>query len=496
MKTPFQARYLTLAILFFSLTATSFAQTLSGKVIDRDTDETVAFANVQIGDTYGVITNDEGQFEIAVDRFKPSDSLVFSFLGYARKAIAIKDFNQKIYLSPTALSLDEIYLIDKNLDPFEIMEKVKENISKNYASETEKLSVFQRAKTNAKTQDAHFSIEKADFVDKKLIKMVNSELATLIEKSKGKSSNTYNDTYLEIYKSKKDSLKVDVKKGTKLINLERNTSTDNLQNKAFAAIADKLESSNSFKMRSGIIPISDSIDLRKTFSTATKNDTLEIKSKNRELSQIFKNFGFGKDSDLDFVTDYKKYNFTITKAFPYNEELVYVLRFTPNKGGAKYSGELYVSTETYAVLKANYKFAEGKRGKKINLKFLLGFKYEELEREVLAIFNKNKENVYSLKYLKTNTKQYFYINRSFTFIENNVSKKDRMKLKLDILSEGTNNNENELLVIDTHSISEGEFLGLHQKKKISIQTIEKYDPSIWEPYTIISPNQAIKDFEN
>lgn len=496
MQKHYTSSHIALFLLTFLFTQTSFSQTLSGTVYDKETNETVAFANVQIGDSYGVITNDEGKYEISVERFKPNDSLVFSFLGYARQALAIKDFNPKIYLLPTALSLDEIYLIDKNLDPLEIMQKVKENISTNYPKESEKISVFQRAKNNAKTEDAYFSIKKADFIDKKLIKTVNSELATLIDKSKGKSSNTYYDTYMEIYKNEKDSLKVDVRKGTKLINLERNTSTDNLQNKAFAAIANKLESSNSFKMRTGIIPISDSVDLRKTFSTGPKKDTLEIKSKNRELSNIFKNFSFGKDSDLDFVTDFKKYDFTIIKAFPYNDELVYVLEFKPNKGGAKYSGELYVSTETYAILKANYKLAEGKRGEKINLKLLLGFKYEELEREVLVIFNKNKENGYSLKYLKTNSKQYFYINRSFTFIENNMSRKDRMKLKLEILSEGVNKNENELLVIDTHPISLAEFSRFHQTKKISVQTIEKYDPSIWAPYTIISPNQAIKDFEN
>ena len=71
-----------------------------------------------------------------------------------------------------------------------------------------------------------------------------------------------------------------------------------------------------------------------------------------------------------------------------------------------------------------------------------------------------------------------------------------MKLKLDILSEGVNKNENEILVIDSQPLSETEFQNITQKKKISVQTIEQYDPSIWTPYTIITPNKAIKDFEN
>ncbi len=486
-----------LFLFLFILSISGFSQSISGTVLDRETNETVAFAAVQIGDSYGVITNNEGNFEIDTSRFSPNDSLVFTYLGYKRHAVAIKDFtDKKVFLVPDINTLSEIYLIDRNLDPMTIMGKVQENLSKNHPKQNEKFSVFQRTKENYKTDNSEFAIKKADFVSKKIVKDVNSELALLIQNSKGKSSNIYFDTYFEIYKNEKDSLKLDIKKGTKLINLERNTSTDNLQNKAFATIGAKLESSNSFKLRSGIIPISDSVDLKRTFNASKKADTLNIKDKNREFSNHLSDFGFGKNSDFSFITDYKKYNFTIDKAFSYNDELVYVLHFEPNKGSANYSGELYISADTYAVLKAKYKLADGKRGDKINLKLLLGIKYEELNREVLVIFNRNENSTYSLKYLKTNIEQYIYLNRSFTFIENNKDRKDRMKLKLDILSEGINKTENEILVIDSQPLSMAGFNKINQKTKTSVQTIEKYDPTIWSPYTIISPNQAIKDFEN
>ena len=211
---------------------------------------------------------------------------------------------------------------------------------------------------------------------------------------------------------------------------------------------------------------------------------------------LFENYGFGKNSNFDFITDYKKYNFTIEKALTYNDELVYVLHFEPNKGGSKYSGEIYVSADTYAVLKAKYTIADGKRGQKINLKLLLGIKYEELNREVLIIFNKNQSNSYSLKYLKTKFEQYMYINRSFTFIENSKDRSDRMKLKLDILSEGINTTEDELLVIDSTPLTSSDFNKIKQKKKIAVEIIDQYDPSLWSNYTIITPDQAIKDFEN
>lgn len=497
MKKKFIPPKFYLFVSIFLFATVGFSQSIAGTILDKETGETIAFATIQIGDSYGVITNNEGNFEIATSRFTPNDSLVFSFLGYKRKAIAIKDFTErKIFLVPDVNTLSEIYLIDKNLDPLTIMEKVNENLSNNYPKQSEKLSVFERSKNTNKTVNSEFSIKKADFVDKKIVREVNAELESMIAKSKGSSSTTYYDTYLEIYKNDADSLKLDIKKGTKLINLAKNTSTDNLQNKAFATIANKLESSNSFRLRTGIIPISDSVDLRKTFSVEQKNDTLNLKYKNQKLSRLFEDFGFGKYSDFDFITDYKKYDFTIAKAFSYSDELVYVLDFEPKRGSAKYSGELYISADTYAVLKAKYKLAEGKSGEKINLKLLLGIKYEELNREVQVIFNRNENNSYFLKYLKTNVEQYMYINRSFTFIENNKNRKERMKLKLDILSEGINKTENEILVIDSNPITAADFEKITQENKTTVETIEKYDPSVWAPYTIISPNQAIKDFEN
>lgn len=486
-----------IAVCLLLISTVAFSQTISGTVLDQETQETIAFATIQIGDNYGVITNDEGVFNISTERFTPNDSLVFSYLGYNHKAIAIKDYKgEKVYLNPNVDALDEVYVLDKNLNPIVIMERVNENIPQNYPAQTEKLTVFQRSKNNNKTQNSEISIKKASFINKPTIKNINAELKKLSESSKNGSSNVYNDTYFEVYKNENDSLKLDIKKSTKLINLERNTSSDNVPNKAFEIIGEKLKSSNTFKMRTGIIPMQDSVNLKKEFSKRAKNDTVNINSRNWQTSELLNTFNFGKNTDLTFVTDYKKYDYTIDKVFTYNGELVYVLNFKPKRSSANYSGEIYISAENFAVLKTKYKYAPGKTGQKVNLKFLLGIKYEELEREAMAIFNKNKAGTYGLKYVKTNTKQYYYLDRSFTLIENTKDKSDRMKLKLELLIEGFSNNENELLVINNEPIPKDAFDQFKQQKNITIQTIEKYDPAIWSNYNIIAPNKAIKDFEN
>lgn len=481
-------------ILFILISFSGFSQTLSGTVIDQETQETIPFANVLIGDSYGVITNDEGQFNIAVDRFQPSDSLVFSFLGYARHSVAIKDFDQNpIYLVPSVDNLDEVYLIDRNLDPVTILEKVNENISKNYGEQFQKWTVFQRSKTSSNVKDLDFKVSKAGFIDKKILKELNKDLEVNSQQSKNVTSNIYTDTFYDLYKDPENDVKLSFKKGTKLINRDKNTSIENLQNRAMKTIAEKLQSSNTFRVRTGIIPVGDSIKINTMFSFT--KDSLNLENKSESLSSTLSNFSFGKDSDFEFVTDYKKYKYTIAKAFSYNNELVYAIEFEPNRASADYSGELYVSADSYAVLRIKYKIADGKKGRKVNLKLLLGLKYEQLEKEVMVIFHKSSAELYVPKYIKKYTRDYTYFDRSLTFIEN-APRKERVKLKLGILSESIVSTEDEILIIDAHSISENDYANFKQQDTAFLETINKYDPSLWAEYNIISPNQAIKNFEN
>lgn len=484
---------------FLFLTTASFSQSLSGTIYDSESGETLPFASIQIGESYGVISNNEGNFEIGISRFSPNDSLVFSFLGYNRKAKAIKDFSGvsgEISLTPHADMLSETFIISKNLNPADILKNVNKHLTTNYPKRNSNHTVFERNKNNHFSENMSLEIKKADFINKQKRNSINAELKNLNQVSKNTESNIYHETFYNLYQNEDNSIKTKIIKGTKLINTSKNTSVDHIQNRAFTTIANQLETTNTFNLRSGIIPIQDSLDLKTAFNPSKKIDSLKIKDKNKALSEVFNEFGFGSKSDFDFITDPTKYEYTIVKGFTYKDEIVYVLQFEPKKKNAKYSGEMYVSADSYAVLKANYRLAEGSKGDKANLKLLLGIKTEELDREILVIFGKHPQGGYHLQYLKANTEQYFYLNRSFSFTENNQSRKNRIKFKIDILAEGINKNENEYLFIDTKQISLQEFQNVSQETKAPIQIIEKYDPEIWKPYTILSPDQAIKDFIN
>lgn len=494
-KSSFLTSALTAVFVWFGSVSIT-AQTLSGTIVDVETEETLAFANIIIGQDFAVITNDEGNFEIDISKFTAKDSVSVSYLGYKTQKFAIKDFSKDpIALEPEDNLLSEVFIIDKNLDPLDILEEVNENLNANYSSVNSHFVVFERSKYTFKVNNSALEINKADVVDKNTLNTINKNLARLSHNAKGVVSTTYFDSFFDLYKNEKDSLKIQFIKGTKLINSDKNMSADELHRKAFGILGEKLQTRNTFSIRSGNMPLSGSVDLKNSFKKSTNTDSLNLKSKNRDLSKIFSSYGFGKHSEYDFLTDYDKYSYEIIRAFNYNGDLVYVLQFKP-KGRGKYEGEVYISAATYAVLKTNYKPALGKSGAKLNLKLLMGVKFEEPDKQVLAIYTKTNEQHYSLKYLKTRTAQSINSNRSFTFTENDKPKDEHIKLNLDLFVEGFATNEEEFLIITSDRITTEEFDKVDQPARATIQIIEKFDPEIWAPYTIITPTQALKDFEN
>lgn len=81
-------------IFFYTgfLSCTCFAQVVvQGKVLTRDTNEPIPYANIGIvNSNIGTLSNPDGTFSIRVPEKFRKDTLVFSALGFGRKAIPIK----------------------------------------------------------------------------------------------------------------------------------------------------------------------------------------------------------------------------------------------------------------------------------------------------------------------------------------------------------------------------------------------------------------------
>ncbi|MDR6301646.1 carboxypeptidase-like regulatory domain-containing protein [Mesonia maritima] len=508
-----------LAILFILFSSISlFAQTVSGRVIDKKTNETIPFVNVQIGENYGVITNQEGKFSINVSQFAETDSLTFSMVGYQKKSIALKDYQEeKVLLQEAVDELDEVLLMDRKLTAEEVMQRVNENIKENYNNSSMKFSIFHRAKNSTTPGRLKFDIKKADFIPKKTLREFNENMEKFAAKAKGTTTSFFDADLTEVAINEKDSLKIAVKKATTLVNEKKNNSMSSLLGDVVEQIGKKIKSSNTFKVRTGIIPIGDSVDLSSSFMNAEKDsidslstNSLRYKYDNLLANDIFHNAdegvqlaiggtGNGGGPIFNYITEIDDYEYTIDNVSTYNGEFIYVISFKPDSGffggGGKYIGKIYVSTETFAVVKADYQLDEGEHGKKFNWKLLLGIKFVEREKGGTVIFQKNENEKYSPKYIRTTGKMYAYADRSFVFKENDDNKDDRIKLKFKFTMEFDNAYTNEYLVIDSKTITTSEFASFKENLGIPVEKTSTYNPETWKDYNIIAPTEDIEEYE-
>jgi len=134
-------KFLLISLLFF-LSSNLLAQSdnfLVGKVFDAVTKEPLPFATIVLKkNCLGVFSNADGSFKISNNPDFQTDSLIITFIGYQRTAIAIRSMEEnsirKIYLKPSTIQLAEIEIVarHKKLNSKTIVRRAIRNIRKNY----------------------------------------------------------------------------------------------------------------------------------------------------------------------------------------------------------------------------------------------------------------------------------------------------------------------------------------------------------------------------
>ncbi|MFZ4402178.1 MAG: carboxypeptidase-like regulatory domain-containing protein [Bacteroidales bacterium] len=114
--------------------------TINGIVKDLKTKEPLGFCNIAVkGTKKGVITNIEGAFSIILDVSK--DVLLISYIGYEKQSIQASKLLQKqeIYLQKKELLLKEVVIHANDDYLYDIIEKCRKNLMQNKAERTAKL---------------------------------------------------------------------------------------------------------------------------------------------------------------------------------------------------------------------------------------------------------------------------------------------------------------------------------------------------------------------
>ncbi|WP_306354131.1 carboxypeptidase-like regulatory domain-containing protein [Flavobacterium sp. '19STA2R22 D10 B1'] len=480
-----------LGFLFFTVNAV--AQSVTGKITDQQ-QQPLEYVNIQIGPDYGVVSNTEGVFTITLPSSTEANSVIISCIGFESLKIPLSDFKNGTYvLKEQVTVLDGVYVTNKKLSPTEILTEVIKNAPKNYAAQTIKQTFFLRTSSDMKLIDTDFKLLKSSLETKSTLKELNKDLEDMVKKFKNQHSKYYKESYGFLYSQNKES-KLLVEKSIELKNEEKDISSDKVNSKVMEVIKKHLVADATYKVKSGLFKLEDSLKINSLKKEEKKDlKTAYLRSSITSMSSSLNKFY--SDEELDFLTKFKRYNYTFEGYATLNDETIYIIDFKPLKNAAKYSGKIYVNALDFAVVKLEYGMIDGKTEHNISLKFLLGVKMVQDRIKVAASFSKNGAGQYAANFVKKEEGTYLFANRSLKFTKNKVDKKeDTQMLKMEVLVELDSHTTSELFIIDKLAISGDEFNKVTEKEKYDINYISKYDPSIWKNYNILAPVEAIKNY--
>ncbi len=491
-------------------TLSANAQQITGRIIDAESNEGIGYATIRVGEVE-LISNEDGYFTLSGENASESTLFSVSFIGYAPQNLSVshlKSNNNLIKLNLVAYDIGEAYVSNVKPDPNQIMKLVNENLIKNYSQTDYKSTVFIRGNSTFKPKNFEIELKKSTDLSKSEVKEINKEIQSLISKSISTPNQTYSDRLTDIYRTtsekNKGVYKLDVKKAVQLKDENRSSDYEELQKSTTQLFYKVMDTTKFYRVKSGLIGSHDTISFSKEYNAKKKdkkqkNEKSNVNNLKSTVESIIAQSSFVTSSNLvssymDFINDTEAYTYNYIEATYLGDDLVFVVDFKPKKSRAKYSGRLYINESDYAIVRADYKLADGKKPEGINLKLLLGVKVSEGLKKGIVLYRKNpSSNTYYLHYSLREEEQYFYLNRPIKFIElTDQSGKDKIAYNLKV--EGYNIDKTEFLNISMQNISKADYDAL-QENEFEYQVLKKYDPTIWKGYTIIEPLEEMKRFE-
>lgn len=482
-----------LLFLFVLSTYSLFSQTYSATLIDAKTKVPIPYATVQAGDNNGVVTNKEGYFSISLQT-PTTKVLTISCMGYISKSIVLTDFKngEVITLEEQINELDAVYLNKEQPNIDSIMARVNRNLKTNYAPTNKQYTVFNRSANFMKFEDLNFDIDKASGMRKSKLAKANKSLDSLAQVIKASNIASYTDFAADYYFNSFKDKKLEVHKATLMMDQSKDFSLETIEHKSKTLLLKYLDTTKTYKLKSGLFKIEDSLSLGEELEKSKKSkQQLSTSSLTHKINSSILNGYSYSGSFLQKLVNQELYNFELKDYSYYQDEFVYVINFKPRKRKAKYSGTLYVSDTDYGVLRADYKLADGKQGEKFNLRLLLGVKYVELGDKGVVLFNKSDSLGYTVKYTSKERSHYMYVHRPLKFIENSTQ---RNKIAFDFLIEGAMVEKRETLVLNTQALNPNTYKTVEEKKQVPYTLLQAYDPSLWKDQNILAPIEEMKRF--
>jgi len=468
------------------------AQDYSAKVIDDKTEVPIPYATVKYGENRGVITNEEGIFNITSEQLEAVDSIHISSLGYEKFSIALNtDLPDIVRLIPKPFELEGVFLTDSQLPVEDIIDSVKVHFATNYSGSLTKKKIFFRQSDLNGLDRANIEFKKST------IEELNKELIDSISRIIPRSSSYYREALCDYY-GNYEGHKLHVIKAAELYDKSNDGSMDALAEKLERIFKENVKPDSYLKIKSGLFGTKvqlDSITENNEDAQAIKvevnedNDDFHQAVKDR-INELYEQLFFLEDTKLDVFTKSNRYVFEIDDYAFIDDEVAYIIRFSP-KGKKDFKGVMYVNTNDYGVMRLEYENVRPLRKIK-----LLGISYEESVFNGKLFFAK-LNGVYTPTYIELIDGKKFGIDRPLKVIEKNKFVKGRRKqneLSLGLDFKNAQTVKYEFVVFDNETLSQDSYKTVEENKKAKATYLAKYDPEFWQGYTIIEPNAAIRAF--
>ena len=481
-----------LIFAFFSITIAD-AQVLTATVLDADTDEPIPFVAIQTAEYKGVISNDEGVFVILIENISDNE-IGISCLGYEAIKIGIEDIkstNYIIRLKSAINELDTVYLSDSKPNVDSIISRVNKNLKMNYKSDSLSYKLFHRETEHIDFKKLSLKVNKSSHFKKRQLEDANDQLAQMGREIQNSNSVYFKDFSGDLHVLNNKSKKLTVDKATQIINSTKDFSIENIQDKAQRIVLKYLDTTKTYKLKTGLFKIEDSLSLANDHEKDSKNE-FEIKKLKSKAFSLLQQSQIGNNSVLRRILNTENYEYTIKNVTFEDGEMVYLIDFSPKRSRAKFSGSMYVTDESFAVLKIDYRYSEGKRGEKVNLRLLLGLKYIQNVNQGTIIYKRNTYDFYEPRYIKHESGEYFFVSRPLKFIENS---KNRNKTSFDFKIEGNTRSRVELLFTSIDAIDAETYNNLNEAKSVIYESLRKYDSNTWTGKETLAPTNELKTFE-
>lgn len=468
---------------------------INGVIIDIETGNPLPYANIFVKTkNIGVVSNEKGQFSINKEFVDETDTLRFQYIGYITKNICIKniDSNNYVGLQEKIINLSELLIFGSPPNPKEIVKKVLENKDVNYPEITSRKMAFLRDRYDMNIDKIDLNYKKSSIPD------IDDDMVELIEEKIPKYSTSYTDFLGNIYFThiQNDSSMIKIEP-IKTVSLKEDDidEIDRLES-IFIQMFENTKEDEYWKIKTGIL--STKVDLEDNSVNDTIADSIsdnyrKLKYFNYRLSYYLKFSSFENTKQWEFLHKTSKYRYELVGGTSVNQEDVYIIDFTPKDDGM-YIGRLYISTNTYALIRADYEYAPEQLGRDIQL---FGIGYTETQFSGSIYFEKI-DSTYFLKYFSNRKGSVASIERSFSLLKKRErflfdKKVNEIKIGMDLF---VNNEESvELLILDNELIGQESYSAFEQDEFMEIIYVDQFDDKLWKSYSIIEPTKQMKNYK-